>query len=478
MYIRVLFLLFTVLLGTGFAAYAQSIRYSKQFVPPSFDRMKVMANVAGNHHLIFLKFNTTPSVYIFSEGLQLVGKKELPFNLSATYDRRIIPFKNFYLLYLHQPGSTRHELWQINAEGEATSLSVPFQHFIDSTFKKNTSTLQLINKEEQLVVVAHTYYSRLEQNLCSVVQLDNYLKPVSIRKVFYPFNRATDGLKQVMLAGENVLLLKYSKDDSSHYILELTKADLNTGKLLQHTFQSNARFDSEPAFTYTPADSSILVYTNIRSKVMVSKLDHLLNDTQPVTLLDAKFSNNVFANFLLLEGGAQKWLAIHRANGRPGQRPRIEWQNDGSYPPRLFNSRYSYDPFYNPYTSWAYNPDPVVDTAIRFASFSKEFRLVKDSVVQNKRSFAQVHVRDYASVLLGTKSYLVLKQSFTGRKKGLLLVSVNNDGHIATRDIAVFENYQYVLSNMETINHEEVLFPFLDKSEMGLVKVSVSKMEH
>lgn len=426
--------------------------------------------------MLFFKFNTLPSIYVYNEGFQLVGKKEVPLKLSTTHDRRIIPFKNFYLLYLHQPGSSRHELWKISPSGEPTSLSVLFQNFIDTTFKKHTSTLLLINKEEQLAVVANTYYPELKKVVSSVVQLDGNFQTLSRRKVFYTFNREHDVLKQVALVGDNLFVLKYTSDNTQ-YFLEVIKADLNTGDLLQHLISSNARFDSEPAFMYMPVDSSLLVYATVRSKVMVSKLDHLLNEVQPVTLLDVKFSNNVFTNFLLLEGETQKWLAIQRPNTRSFLRVPVNRQNDPRYWSDPYRSLDYSDPFYDPFNRWSYQRVPPVDSAIRFALYDKKLQLVKDSVALNKKSLATLQVRDYANIMLGAKSYLILKQSFTGRKKGLLLLSRTDDGQLAARDLAVFEHYQYLLSNLETLNNEEVIFPFLDKREVGLIKISFSKME-
>lgn len=426
--------------------------------------------------MLFFKFNTTPSIYVYNEGLQLMGKKEVPLKLSAAHDRRIIPFKNYYLLYLHQPGSTRHELWKINPDGEPTSLTARFQHFIDTTFKKNTSTLQMINQGEQLVVVANTYYPEVEKVVSSVVQLDDSLQTLSRRKILYPFNREDDVLKQVTLAGDHLFILKYSTD-SSQYLLKIIRADLTTGALTEHVISSSSRFDSEPAFMYMPADSSLLVYATVRSKVLVSKLDHYLNEVQPVTLLDAQFSKNVFTNFLLLEGETQKWLAVHRSNTHSYYPTVVDRRNDPRYLYGLNRNLDYSDPFYDPYTRWNYQRAPAVDSAIRFVLYNKKLQPVKDSVARNKNSLATLQVRDYANIMLGAKSHLILKQSFTGRKKGLLLVSLSDDGRLAARDLAVFEHYQYLLSNLEILNNEAVIFPFMDKWEVGLVKISFAKMD-
>lgn len=450
---------------------AQTIRYSKTFHIPIFDRMKLVANIGGNHHMLFFRQNNFPEIYIINAGLQFVGKKELPLKLSQSYDIRVIPFKNHYYVYLHQPGSARHALWTINTKGDPTDLSSGFQHFVDATFTKNTSTLQLINQSESLVVVANVYYDKLKEVVSTVIQLDHNFDTVNQRELAFPFDRMNDVIKQITLAGNNIFLMKSTRKEDA-YVIDLAKGDLNTGTILQQTYASNTKPDSEPAFVYNAADSSSMIYANIRSKVMVVKLDHEFNEIHPVKLLQVRFNKNIATNFLHLADKSGKWLAIKKPFDASSHSQPNYWVGENRYSTRGLQQN-DYPPNqYIPYNR--YNNRQVIDpdNAVRIALYNSSYHLTKDSVVGHKTNQGNLSAREYATVYLKNKSGILFKQNFTPRKKGLLLVSVNNNGQLSAEDITVFENYEYSLSNLQMLDQEQFILPYITRTEMGLVKIS------
>src|SRR5215204_5925417 len=133
---------FCLLFGLFFFLQAspQKIQYSRQTFSMMYsDDMQLMANVKGNHHVLCFTAGKKPAIHIFNEHLQLLGEKEIDLKLKENSDLRLIAFTDFYLLYIHLPGTLKHELYKIDAEGNATLLSNTFQQFVDRELNKTSS---------------------------------------------------------------------------------------------------------------------------------------------------------------------------------------------------------------------------------------------------------------------------------------------------------------------------------------------------
>lgn len=487
-----------MLLSTCNSAYSQTIHYSRKTIKlPPYERLLLIPNVSGSHHLLLFKRNTALTVYCFDRELQISHKKELPVKFTDTCDTRIIPFKNFYYLYLHKRGSSQNQLWKINAKGEATSLSVPFQSFIDTTFKKNITALQFFTKEEQLTVVANTYYPDLKVAEISINKIDENFKKVSSHKVYIPFEQGSDRLEQIMLRGEYLFILK-SASNTQDYALELMKADLTTGKLYRKAFDCKEDFARNARLRYITADSSIFIQSTFRRQIFICKVDLALKEILPATLLAPQFTNNISTNFLLLTGGVQQWLTVggSYANFRfqsnsnsyvPSPSPdidgmsryrRVEENFYSDYNASMYRSTRStttgfgsYDTrIYKRYISSGSSDQNIMP--IRFAVLDKDFKELNDSVVTNKKGPTILTANRYANLMMGNKSYLVLRQDFQRKRKGLLLVSVDDSNEIITSDISVFEKYEYLLQQAQTVGNGTLVMPYMQNSEVGLVKLS------
>jgi hypothetical protein len=289
-----------------------------------------------------------------------------------------------------------------------------------------------------------------------------------------------NGLQQVMLADENLLVLKSLKN-GVNYSVQLIKANLNTGKLVQNAFHSNTRFSSNAAFRYNPADSSILLYSLVENTIFISKLDHLLNEVAPFTLLKKQFENDVLTNFVYVGGERGEWLTMHGSNSNyrstapPAYQPVDNWNyvtkdlnNLNYYPVQTYQGRnYRY--------TQQYNNRYANGAPIRFTTFSEELNLLKDSIVKNNKNFYTLQNNKHASVVMENKSYLLVGQEFAGKHQGILLVSVDGNDQVVTSDISVNGKFKYLLSNLKKVDNRYVILPYMDEAEVGLVKILINK---
>jgi len=508
--IKRLVLLFS-LLNICFDAYSQTINYSRQTGKlPDHDKVQFVANVAGYHHVLFLKKNEAIAACIFDRELQFTGKKELPVKWSDSFDVRLIPFKDVYYLYLRTKGKTRQELWKITAQGDATSLTSAFQQFIDTAFKQNTTIVQLVNKNEQLAVIANTYYEEQKVLATTVTRVDENFKTLSSRTFSYPFERGANLLSQLMLIGENLFILKPTRH-TQNYSLDLIKAEAATGKMFRKTFNSTDNFTPGATFRFIAADSSILVQSSLGAKIFISKLNLSLKEMIPPTLIESGFSNKVPVHFLFLGGEVQQWLAM----SLPAARLRPQSNTIYAVPPENFKWRVGYDnegramgslyddvsayrntvrgfgTFTRPYyydlgfsnfltryrDRFAAVEDKKDPLPVRFSAIDKNFTPAGDSIFENKKNSAILNASQFADFIVNGKHCLILRQDLPHSKKGLMLVYVNDKNQIIASDVTVFENFDYLLQNTQTIGKDTLLIPYVQKSEVGLVKLRFENLE-
>ncbi|MEO6733471.1 MAG: hypothetical protein ABIN01_19770 [Ferruginibacter sp.] len=459
--------LMTAFLLLGVSMDAQRVEYSRQrFKLPYYDGMQLVSNIAGYHHLVFFTINQPPAIHVFDGQLQLQEKKNLPFILRQASDVSIIRFRNFFFLYLHQQGSLNHQLWKVSPTGNAVDLSGTFQRFIDTNLLKSTSTLQLVNQGEKLFIIANTYYEVLGKIGSTVLQADQNFRAISSRKIYYEFNSVEQRLKQVMLVGDEMFILKTAADNAGNS-LHILKANLNTGRLLINSFNSGSSLFSAPGFKYNAIDSGIIVYAVIDETVFINTLDTLLNSRQPISFQKNQFGKNVSTNFLLVGDKRPQWLNMSIYSGRltytPGQLRSWQYEDNSS------DGTVSQQP--DPYTK--YNRLPAETPAIRFTRMNEQLKITKDSVIENTKSRYTLFPGPVAEAVLHNKNVLFLNQTFFENKHGLVMVAVNEANQMAATDIRVFEKYNYMLPQLSGINDGSVILPFTYKKEMGLAKITI-----
>ena len=173
--------------------------------------MQLVGNVGGFHHLLFFNENKSPAIYVFDSRLQLQYKKEIDFKIRGNTDVRVIRFAGYYYLYVHMLKSSIHDLFKIDGKGNVHSLTKAFQMIVDRDLNQTRSTLQLINQNEQLHIVAHTYFDEIKKIGSNVIQLNVDFNTVNKRKVLYNFNYEEERLQQFLLTDDHLLVLKISR---------------------------------------------------------------------------------------------------------------------------------------------------------------------------------------------------------------------------------------------------------------------------
>src|SRR4051812_28400221 len=76
---------------------AQMVKYSREEVYINNpDDLQLVANIAGNHHMLSFSHNEDPEIFIYNAALEFVAKKTLPFKFPEKAAINIIPFNDFY----------------------------------------------------------------------------------------------------------------------------------------------------------------------------------------------------------------------------------------------------------------------------------------------------------------------------------------------------------------------------------------------
>lgn len=458
--------------------------------------MHLVPNIADVHHLLFLKKKGKSELYNFDRNLQFVSNKKIPLPYSDSCDIRILPFRNFYFVYFHKPGSSRHELWKIYANGEGQSFTRHFQNLIDTTFLITTTTFQLASSNSGLSIIGNTYYEDQKVLDTRIVNTDINFKQAKLQSFTYVFDKAFCNLNQVSVMGTGLFILLSVKENFS-YSLHILKGDLSTGKMYRKTFTGLDNYSRAATFRLQPNDSTLFLHSFLGAQVMVSRVDVMLNEVEEPTIINKKLSTNIAANFLLIGQKSQRWLPLVFSRNRIGflnttsyneAQPLVNMSDDYrrlenlfQYPPNLntYRSGYpntnfqpgltNYRSYSQNYPSQQYNAPPV-----RLMSIDNNYKIVHDSIMSFDKSKTIVSTTDYQILNAGHYSWLIMKQELPRAKQGMLLAYSDNTNKIETRDITVFEKYEYFLPHAQPVGHGTLLLPYRHKSEIGLVSITLS----
>jgi hypothetical protein len=469
---------FILLFGLSTHVLSQKIQYSRgTFHVDDPDDVQLVSNVGGYHHLLFFSLNKKPSIYIFNAQLQLSGKTEMDFTVGRSSEIRVLSFTGYYLLYAHTAQTSRHQLWKVDGKGSITALTGPFQSVIDSLFRKHTAALQLINQQDTLCILAHTYYDTLKSIGSTVLRLDKDLNPLMVHTVFYPFNGESESLQQTSLVGDDLYMLKTSQDDLGNNALDLMRINMADEALTMTSFKIASYVCSAPRFNYNPADSTILVYSLLREPpfsdrvqrgIFISKLNPDLQEEAPATVLKSQFRQNVFSNFLFVEGKQSVWLNMR--NAVRFERPYMGGNSNRDTIGTMM--RMNGQPVY---TFPGYNGRYSHLDGIRFSILDRQFKIKRDSLVANNKNVIDVQPYPFAQFMLNDKEYLVMIQNFTMKRRGLLMITCNEKGYLSTIDIPVYDRYDYLLSQLRGVKGEYFILPFVTRNEVGLVKITLKE---
>lgn len=470
----ILLFVFTVTIG-----FAQRIQYSRQtFRSPFADAVQVVADVAGYHHVLCLTAGKKPLLYVFDGMMQSFVKKEIELKLKTAYDVRTLKFNDYYLLYLHVPGTAMHQLFRVGAGGETEDISQVFSNSTDTVWNRSTATFQLYKNDNRLSVVTHTYYDAAKSIGSRVVRFDPALRPVQVSTVFWPFDKDVDNLQQTVLAGNALLALKTFRDPEHGSSLDLIKADVASGETIKTSFAGGSLLYSNPAMLFSEADSSITVHSVLRDpvtaqrfqrRIFIARVDSLLRIKRPLATLKLPFWANAAAGFLLVNDVEPHWLSVQnffriRVAGNRTAFPSAS----GLYDPGSFNNL--------PLQSYGSESEIGYNTpsAVHLTVINRDLTAMKDTVAENRGSFYEVQPRPYAQFVLGGKAYLLLIENFSTKKHGLVLFTNNDKGDLSTTSLPVFDRYDYMIPQVQAVKNYFVL-PYAYKNEIGLVKITFTE---
>jgi len=107
---------------------AQTVQYSREnvFVNQP-DDLQLVANIAGNHHMLCFNKSEEPALFVFSGELKFKQKISVPYKLSEKAGIRIIPFKDFYYLFVFPRTGQENAVFKISGNGNVTDFSASFQ---------------------------------------------------------------------------------------------------------------------------------------------------------------------------------------------------------------------------------------------------------------------------------------------------------------------------------------------------------------
>lgn len=414
---------------------AQKIKYSSENILTGYpDQLQLVANIAGHHHLLSFIEKEEPVIYIYDDDLKYLGKTSIHFKFPDKSGVRIIPFDNYYYLYIHPPFTSRHLFWKVDGNGKLSELTGALENILQSQAQNIKLGFQLINNENQLCMLYHTDLPNLEKNTLIIVQTDSLLNVVFAHKVVYDFKREEEKLQQeVLMSGRHLLVLKTARGGTS---MELMKVNLATGYTIRNTFQSSGYFYSQSTFSYNSKDSSVTVTSlltepRISSRPkrfeFVSRLNKILVEQAPFAILRFQFIKNTNSNFLLVNGFS-KWVLIKSED--PGQ-------------------------------------------AIRFSLLDKNYKITSDSLVPNTKDSYTIKPDQFTRFPAGNKDYLLVGQLFSGKNKGLLMINANDTDQLTYTDVRVNDRNNYLLSKAKIIPQKGIIIPYTYKREIGLIKITI-----
>jgi hypothetical protein len=111
---------------------------------------------------------------------------------------------------------------------------------------------------------------------------------------------------------------------------------------------------------------------------------------------------------------------------------------------------------------------------VRFTVVDSRTRRVEDTTIRyHRRNF--IEIAQYTSFTKDNNNYLVVKEQFPSKGKGLLLFHLNEQGKLVQLQLHLYERYHYSLPQLQQSAAGNIIMPFVFKSEVGLVSISFLK---
>jgi hypothetical protein len=189
----------------------------------------------------------------------------------------------------------------------------------------------------------------------------------------------------------------------------------------------------------------------------MSRLNKILIEQVPFTVLKSQFVKNTNSNFLLIEG-LSKWVRLTDQATTSSQDFRVPDPDD------LTEAKVTLGKYYT-----------NSDDGVRFSLLDKNFKIASDSLIPNTKNSYTVKANQFARFNANDKEYLLVGQQFSRISKGLLMINTNDAHQLIYTDIRVNDRNNYLLSKSQTIPKKGIIIPYTNKREAGLIKIIVEQ---
>lgn len=461
---------------------AQKLKYcSENVFINDPDQLQLVANIAGNNHLLTFNKNEEPVIFIFDRGLQLQATIKMPFKFPERSQVQIIRFDNFYCIYIHPRFTQKHFFIKIDGNGNFTDLTNYFQKLLASQAHNIKLGFQLISNQNNLWMVYHTALDNHKKNTVVVVQTDSLLNVLSTQKVAYDFRRDEEKLEQeILMFGKYLLVLKTARSGTA---LEMMKVYLNTGYAITNEFASSGYFYSQSGFTFNSEDSSVTISallteprtgTDPKRFIVITRLDKTLAEKSPFAILRSQFKKNTGTNFLVVNG-LSAWMRLRaerEQNNRVVYEEPMTLYQDMTSPDANFQNTTDNNRLFSQMTqprSYYSGVDPQQD--VRFTLLDQDLKIISDSLVRNSKDSYTLKAGTYKRFEVNNKQYMLLGQQFVKNSRGLLMINANGKQQLTYTDLRVVDRNDYLLGKSQVITGEGIIIPYIHKLEAGLLKI-------
>ena len=274
-----------------------------------------------------------------------------------------------------------------------------------------------------------------------------------------------------------MLVLKTIRSSTA---LELMKVNLATGYSIKNTFYSSGYLYSQSSISLSVSDSSITVtsllsppdVTSTKRFVFVSRLNKILVEETPFSILKSQFEKSTGTNFLLVKQSG-KWVRIAAGfwqRSYPAEET-VSLYKDYIIPDSSNNYRVSPPPARpDPYR---YSYADYGDVGVRFSLLDKDFKIINERHVSNTKNAYTIRPGEFTRFGFNDKEYMLVGQRFYNKINGLLLVNADDAGQLVYTDVRVHDRNDYLLSKLQVVPHKGVIIPYIRKHEAGLVKITI-----
>lgn len=479
---------FIVLSFFAFHAVAgQSLQYSRHLMrDPAADRMQLITDMEGYHHLISFSRGTAPSIDIFNPQLAYVERKEINMVTNEKTKISLLPFRNSYLVYIHHPGNREHRFFKVSGKGKVTEITANVYGYQPDLWTNPDASFQVLNQQERLTVISRVYSDSLRTLQFSITRFDENFSATQQSLLTFAFDRFKEKLSQLSLFNNQLLVLKEKKMPDGSHLLELSKIDLTSKKMTTREFSSGANHFSLSGLQINEQDSSLLLTSvlpeynkkkGIQNVLFLSRLGDSLQELIPPVLLRDELNNDLSLNLLLLNNSSAGWIPFQHAEVstrnvafHPSSYTSADWAAAAA----VNSPNYIY-PFSLPLSSLRppetgnYSPAGK----IRLSLISDSLQVTQSILLKPYKDATVLAGRDLVSFRLHETPFLLIGQHLLRKQRGLALVYINGKQEITLTDIRANNQLDYFPELLKTSDDNHIIVPFRQRKEIGLLKINI-----